>query len=176
MHMSKGNRQRNKRKQQKYPDGLFPKTPIEMGLELKGKNGKTEWIQNGVDMREELFESFEECFGKSREFEFYWNQYLEYTSRFTDKTRQEVVDDLIEKLGCKKVISELVGKMSKDNVLDAFDFDDGTSPQEFLLSMIVVTEEEFEPFVDEIKQKVQTQYLEDNKEKNNIQPENDYLN
>ena len=40
----------------------------------------------------------------------------------------------------------------------------------------LICKTEFEPFVDEIKQKVQTQYLDDVKDKNNIQPENDYLN
>ena len=65
--------------------------------------------------------------------------------------------------------------MQKDNFIDKIVLDEGsTSIEESILKMLVHSNKELEPFLEEMKEKVQTQYMEDVKY-NNL-PENEYLN
>lgn len=126
--------------------------------------------------QEKFNELMDESFAKSREFSFYWNQFLEYDSRFTDRTRDEIVEDLIEQIGCRTEISNTKLFMQKDNFMDKIVLDEGaTSIDELILKMLINTNKELEPFIEEIKEKVQTQYMQDIRD-NNVPTENDYLN
>ncbi len=125
--------------------------------------------------QEKFNELMDESVAKSREFSFYWNQFMEYDSRYTDRTRDEIVEDLIEQIGCRTEISKIKLTMQKDNFIDKIVLDEGsTSIDESILKMLVNTTKELEPFIEEIKEKVQIQYMEDVKY-NNL-PENEYLN
>lgn len=126
--------------------------------------------------QEKFNELMDESFAKFREFSFYWNQFLEYDSRFTDRTRDEIVEDLIEQIGCRTEISNTKLFMQKDNFMDKIVLDEGaTSIDELILKMLINTNKELEPFIEEIKEKVQTQYMQDIRD-NNVPTENDYLN
>ena len=126
--------------------------------------------------QEKFNELMDESLAKSREFSFYWNQFLEYDSRFTDRTRDEIVEDLIEQIGCRTEISNTKLFMQKDNFMDKIVLDEGaTSIDELILKMLINTNKELEPFIEEIKEKVQTQYMQDIRD-NNVHTENDYLN
>ena len=126
--------------------------------------------------QERFNELMDESLVKTKEFSFYWNQYLEYDSRYTDRTRDEIVEDLIEQIGCRTEITNTKLMMQKDNFIDKIVLDEGaTSIDELILKMLVNTTKELEPFIEEIKEKVQIQYMEDVKE-NNVPSENDYLN
>ena len=126
--------------------------------------------------QERFNELMDESLAKTKEFSFYWNQYLEYDSRYTDRTRDEIVEDLIEQIGCRTEITNTKLMMQKDNFIDKIVLDEGaTSIDELILKMLVNTTKELEPFIEEIKEKVQIQYMEDVKE-NNVPSENDYLN
>ena len=124
---------------------------------------------------EKFNELMDESLAKTKEFSFYWNQYLEYDSRFSERTRDEIVEDLIEQIGCRTEISKIKLTMQKDNFIDKIVLDEGsTSIDESILKMLVHSNKELEPFLEEMKEKVQTQYMEDVKYKN--LPENEYLN
>ena len=56
---------------------------------------------------EKFNELMDESLAKTKEFSFYWNQYLEYDSRFSERTRDEIVEDLIEQIGCRTEISKI---------------------------------------------------------------------
>ena len=124
---------------------------------------------------EKFNELMDESLAKTKEFSFYWNQYLEYDSRFSERTRDEIVEDLIEQIGWRTEISKIKLTMQKDNFIDKIVLDEGsTSIDESILKMLVHSNKELEPFLEEMKEKVQTQYMEDVKY-NNL-PENEYLN
>ena len=99
--MSKGNRLRKMRKV--TPDFL-PDTPMEMGLEINGKN---QWIHDGVDHRVNMSEIFNDSYQRTHDFEEYWKTYIFVQQKLTNESKKEIVERVIKKLNLNDDVTEL---------------------------------------------------------------------
>ena len=117
----------------------FPDTPMEMGIEVNGKN---EWIQDGVDYRERLFGSYQETLKEGNRFQNNWERFFSYYQNVFNKTREELIEEKITSMGLNDTISELVESLGgiKDKI---FDPDEQETPREFVLKLSLMTDREW---------------------------------
>ena len=118
----------------------FPDTPMGMGLEINGKN---EWIQDGVDHREEILEVYHESRIETNRFQNNWERFFSYHQDVFNKTREELIEEKITSMGLNDTISELVEVMGETCPEVIFDTDEEETPREFVLKLSLMTDPEW---------------------------------